>query len=180
MAFDALEAVHGIGTCRDDAMSVLPDVLVPGLRIVFCGTAAGTISARRGAYYAGPGNKFWSTLHKVGLTPRQLAPQEYATVTQYGLGLTDLAKLVAGADSTLSPHHFDSKGLRLKLEQYRPQIVAFTSQRAAREFFGFSVPYGLRPERIGETRLYVLTSTSGMAGRSWSVGAWEELAALSF
>jgi G:T/U-mismatch repair DNA glycosylase len=41
---------------------VLPDLLRPGLRIVFCGTAAGTASARAGAYYAGPGNAFWPTL----------------------------------------------------------------------------------------------------------------------
>ena len=35
---------------------VLPDVLGPGLRIVFCGMAAGDRSAREGAYYADPGN----------------------------------------------------------------------------------------------------------------------------
>ena len=55
-------------------MSVLPDVLAPGLRAVFCGTAAGTKSAIAGAYYAGPGNKFWPTLHAIGLTPRRFAP----------------------------------------------------------------------------------------------------------
>src|ERR1700753_3045292 len=53
---------------------VLPDVLEPGLRVVFCGTAPGTASARAGAYYAGPGNRFWVTLHEVGLTPVLLRP----------------------------------------------------------------------------------------------------------
>jgi TDG/mug DNA glycosylase family protein len=33
---------------------VLPDVLAPGLRVVFCGYAPGTASARAGAYYAAP------------------------------------------------------------------------------------------------------------------------------
>lgn len=46
---------------------VLPDVLVPGLKVVFCGNAAGTVSARKGAPYAGPGNYFWRALHEVGL-----------------------------------------------------------------------------------------------------------------
>lgn len=50
-------------------MSVLPDVLKPDLKIVFCGTAAGRESAARGAYYAGSGNSFWKTLHEVGLYP---------------------------------------------------------------------------------------------------------------
>src|SRR3546814_13773735 len=49
---------------------VLPDVLAPGLRLVFCGSAAGRKSAELGAYYAGPGNKFWPTLYEIGLTPR--------------------------------------------------------------------------------------------------------------
>lgn len=56
---------------------VLPDMLQPGLRVVFCGTAAGTASARAGAYYAGPGNAFWATLHSTGLTPVQLSPAEF-------------------------------------------------------------------------------------------------------
>ena len=63
----------------DDAASspahVLPDLLRPGLRIVFCGTAAGNVSAARGAYYAHPQNRFWSALYAFGLTPRQLEPE---------------------------------------------------------------------------------------------------------
>ncbi len=55
-------------------MPVLPDLLAPGLDIVFCGTGAGAWSARVGAYYAKPGNKFWPTLYAVGLTPRRLQP----------------------------------------------------------------------------------------------------------
>jgi double-stranded uracil-DNA glycosylase len=65
---------------RDEASGcgpVLPDLLAPGLRIVFCGTAAGTISAARGAYYAHPQNRFWSVLETNGLTPRLLKPEEF-------------------------------------------------------------------------------------------------------
>jgi G:T/U mismatch-specific DNA glycosylase len=40
-------------------MFVLPDLLPPGMRVVFRGTAAGAESAARGAYYAGKTNKFW-------------------------------------------------------------------------------------------------------------------------
>ena len=54
-----------------------PDLLRPGLRIVFCGTAAGTVSAARGAYYAHPQNRFWSALHASGSTPRLLQPEEF-------------------------------------------------------------------------------------------------------
>src|ERR1700729_4350391 len=91
----------------DDAASspahVLPDLLRPGLRIVFCGTAAGNVSATRGAYYAHPQNRFWSALHAFGLTPRQVRPEDYAELSQWGLGLTDIAKHVSGMDRELPP-----------------------------------------------------------------------------
>jgi double-stranded uracil-DNA glycosylase len=41
-----------------DAPQVLPDVIRPGLKIVFCGTAPGNVSAARGACYAHPRNRF--------------------------------------------------------------------------------------------------------------------------
>ncbi len=82
---------------------VLPDLLKPGLKIVFCGTAAGNVSAARGAYYAHPQNRFWSALHAFGLTPRKLRPEDYAELPQWGLGLTDIAKHVSGMDRELPP-----------------------------------------------------------------------------
>lgn len=153
-------------------------MLAPGLRIVFCGTAVSVTSAQVGAYYARRGNKFWAALFKVGLTPRQLRPEEYATLTQYGLGLTDLAKSVAGCDAALEDRHFDRSGLRAKIEHYTPRVLAFTSKRAGKEFTGRKVPYGFLHESIGSTRLFVLSSTSGLANKSWSIKPWEELAAV--
>jgi len=159
-------------------MSVLPDVLVPGLAVVFCGSAVGTASARRGAYYAGPGNAFWPALAEVGLTPRQLAPEEYRSIAKYGLGLTDLAKTVAGSDHVLSKEHFDRNGLRSKILRYRPRILAFTSKRAAEEYIRHRVDYGLMNETIGNTVLFVVPSPSGAARRYWDKKPWRELARL--
>ncbi len=42
-----------------EKVAILPDVLQPDLRVIFCGTAAGTQSAQLGAYYTGRGNYFW-------------------------------------------------------------------------------------------------------------------------
>ena len=84
-----------------DGPAILPDVLSSGLRVVFCGSAAGMRSAEVRAYYAGPGNRFWPLLHGLGLTPRPLRPQEFREVLAYGLGLTDLAKTAFGPDGRL-------------------------------------------------------------------------------
>lgn len=157
---------------------VLPDVLQPGLDIVFCGTAAGAASARARAYYAGPGNAFWPTLHAVGLTPRRLAPAEFRLVTRFGLGLTDLAKTVSGNDSALPRGSFDASRVRNAVLAVQPRILAFTSKRAAREFLGAPADYGRQRERVGGTLLYVLPSPSGQARRHWDLSVWRALAAL--
>jgi TDG/mug DNA glycosylase family protein len=159
-------------------MTVLPDVLAPDLDIVFCGTAVSAASARKEAYYAGPGNAFWPTLHKVGLTPREVRPEEYIQLTRWKMGFTDLAKNTSGNDRGLSKAHFDVARLGSLIMEYRPRIVAFTSKRAAQEFVGHSVDYGLLPDAVGQTILFVLPSPSGAARRYWSERHWQELCRL--
>jgi TDG/mug DNA glycosylase family protein len=106
---------------------VLPDVLASDLRVVFCGAAAGTASARRGAYYVGPGNKFWATLHEIGPTPRRLAPFEFASVLDHGIGLTDLCKLRGGADAAIGRDAFDVAGLTARMAKHSPAFLVFNS-----------------------------------------------------
>ncbi|MDE2224522.1 MAG: mismatch-specific DNA-glycosylase [Xanthomonadaceae bacterium] len=159
---------------------VLPDVLAPGLRVVFCGTAPGTRSAREGAYYAHPGNHFWRTLCAVGLTPRLLAPSEFREVLQFGIGLTDVAKHHFGSDAELPRTAFDAAGLRRKLARFRPRIVAFTSKNAARAGLALGASQQLSCGEFDATlagsRVFVLPSPSGQARGFWDLAPWRELA----
>ncbi|HJR13619.1 MAG TPA: mismatch-specific DNA-glycosylase [Rhodanobacteraceae bacterium] len=162
--------------------TILPDVLAPGLCVVFCGTAPGTRSAREGAYYAHPGNYFWRTLFTTGMTPRLLAPREFHTVLQFGIGLTDVAKHDFGSDSELPRGAFDAKALRRKLARYKPRIVAFTSKNAARAALGLSpgaYPYGPQESHIAQSRIFVLPSPSGQARGFWNIEPWRQLARLA-
>ena len=162
-----------------DSGHILPDVLQPGLALVFCGTAAGKRSAAERAYYAHPGNMFWRALHAAGLTPRQLAPAEYPLLPRYGVGLTDLAKRHSGNDDELPREAFDVPALRAKIERFSPGLVAFTSKAAARAALGRAAVYGLQPETIGSTRLFVLPSPSGQARGHWDLAPWVALASLA-
>ena len=157
----------------------LPDVLGPDLRIVFCGTAAGSKSALVKAYYAGPGNQFWSTLHAVGLTPRRLRPEEFPSLLGYSLGLTDVCKIAAGSDREVGEENWDVEGLLEKLARYQPSWIAFNGKKAAEVVLGRPVEYGRQPETFGPTRAFVLPSTSGAARRFWSQRPWQELARLA-
>lgn len=155
---------------------VLPDILRPGLRVVFCGTAAGAASARAGAYYAGSGNAFWKTLHSIGLTPVQLAPAEFRRLVEFGIGLTDICKVLHGSDEEVGTVEFDVDGLRARVAGVEPDVLAFNGKNAARGALERGVDYGLQPERIGGAAVWVLPSTSGAARRYWDVGTWRELA----
>jgi double-stranded uracil-DNA glycosylase len=157
---------------------ILPDTLAPDLRIVFCGTAAGRMSAATQSYYAHPQNQFWRALAIVGLTPRQLQPAEYPLLLHYGLGLTDLAKYHAGMDAAIPRAAFDRAAVQAKIQLYQPAMLAFTSKNAARIYLGRPVHYGLQAERIGNTQLFVLPSPSPAARNHWNLAYWQELASL--
>lgn len=161
--------------CADSPL--LPDLLQPGLKLVFCGTAAGRRSAAEGAYYAHPGNLFWRALFESGLTPRQFAPAEFRQLLPLGIGLTDLAKHHAGNDHELPRDAFDVAGLLAKIERHAPGLLAFTSKNAARAVLGRVVDYGLQPATLGATRLFVLPSPSGQARGHWQIAPWRWLAA---
>lgn len=154
---------------------VLPDILPPGLSLVFCGTAAGTASAKARAYYAGPGNSFWATLYAVGLTPEQLEPAEFERLPEFGIGLTDICKLRHGSDEEVGTVEFDVAGLEQKIATAEPVNLAFNGKNAARGALERDVTYGLQEERLGGATLWVLPSTSGAARRFWKIDPWHEL-----
>lgn len=187
-----IQAQHlcGIRAIYDNAKMktapyIIPDLLAPDLKVVFCGSALGFESARQKAYYAKPGNKFWPTLHAVGLTPRLFKPTEYAELLNLKIGLTDINKTQFGNDTDLNALHDDVAGLAAKIERYQPAILAFTAKRPAQVFlkesFGLKAPpaYGLQDRRVGRTRLFVLPSPSGRAGSFWDIGPWRALKKLA-
>lgn len=156
---------------------ILPDVLQPDLNVVFCGTAAGHRSARVRGYYAGPGNYFWPILYKIGLTPYQFQPHEFRRVVEYGIGLTNIARYTYGSDSQLTKADFDPHSLRQDIIRVSPKVLAFNGKKAAQVFFNQTIiEYGLQPESVGETTVFVLPSTSGAARGFWNEAYWYALA----
>ncbi|HLD96511.1 MAG TPA: mismatch-specific DNA-glycosylase [Patescibacteria group bacterium] len=155
---------------------ILPDVLEVGLRIVFCGTAVGERSAKRGCYYAGPGNQFWPTLKKFGFVPEVFRPEDFRKLSTHGLGLTDLVKLRSVNDAELRTENFDVDGFRAKIVSFTPKALAFNGKKAAAVFLGRPVEYGLQEEGVGDTLIFVLPSTSGAARGFWDESYWMKLA----
>lgn len=159
---------------------MLQDHLAPDLAILFCGTAAGHRSAALGHYYAGPGNKFWGLLADTGMTPRRLRPDEDHLLPSFGLGLTDLAKGVAGMDHEIPKSAFAPQSLAHLINQWLPRALAFTSLTAARLGLGDKhLPEGRLPAdpRWPQMTIWALQSPSGanahFTARSWqALGDW--------
>ena len=103
--------------------------------LVFVGTAASQRSADAGHYYAHPGNRFWRTIHEVGITPRRFEPREFPALLQLGIGFTDLCKTGAGMDHEALAFPVDVPAFRDKMLRVRPKAIAFTSKKAASLFY---------------------------------------------
>jgi TDG/mug DNA glycosylase family protein len=158
---------------------ILPDRLKPGLKLVFCGTAAGRQSALQQAYYAHAQNKFWTTLHKVGLTPHLFSPHDYEKLWALGIGLTDIAKHVYGMDHQLPKQALGAEAvaaLKARIQKAQPQILAFTSLNGGRKVMGAKAVAGEQPERLGDARVFILPSPSPLAANHWDIKPWRVLA----
>ncbi len=131
------------------------------------------------APYAGPGNKFWPTLHAIGLTPRRLAPAEFREVQRWGIGLTDLCKTRSGSDADIGTGGFDVPRLVSLMETWEPGWLAFNGKRSAQVALGRPrVEYGPQGIDLGGVPTYVLPSTSGAASGNWDIDVWRRFAAL--
>jgi TDG/mug DNA glycosylase family protein len=158
---------------------ILPDRLRPGLKLVFCGTAAGRQSALQGAYYAHGQNKFWITLHQTGLTPHLFAPRDYEKLWELGIGLTDIAKHAYGMDHQLPSDALGAEAvaaLKARIAKAKPQILAFTSLHGGRKVMGPKAVAGEQPDMLGETRVFILPSPSPLAANHWDIKPWRALA----
>jgi TDG/mug DNA glycosylase family protein len=150
------------GSARSATPSAVPDVLGPGLDVVFCGINPGRISADAAAHFANPRNDFWRLLHAVGFTPRQLAPEEQFELLSFGIGVTNAARRTTRGSGDLRSPDFADAAERLEriARELRPRVIAFVGKEAYRGTFGERPDHGLQERRLEESQLFVLPSTS--------------------
>jgi double-stranded uracil-DNA glycosylase len=144
----------------------LPDYLRRGLKIIFVGFNPGERSAAIGHYYAGRGNQFWNFLYESGLLPVRLAPEEDYRMLEFGFGMTDLVKRWSKSSSELNAADYRNgvPSLKAKLLAAAPRVVAFNGKTGFERFQGRKAALGPQAERLGNSRVFVLPSTSGRNG----------------
>jgi len=164
--------------------SAVPDVLAPGLRVVFCGINPGRFSAAAGAHFANPRNDFWRLLHAAGFTPRLYEPSEQFELLPFGIGLTNAADRTTPGSSDLRRADFAGSAERLErlAVGLRPEWLAFVGKEAYRGAYAERPEHGVQARLLAETQLFVLPSTSpANAAVPWAerLRWFEELARLS-
>jgi TDG/mug DNA glycosylase family protein len=145
--------------------STLRDVIAPGLDVLFVGINPSLYSAAVGHHFARPGNRFWPTLHRCGMTPRQLAPEEDAQLLDYGGGLTNLvARATARADEVAATELVaGGRALRRKVRRFAPRRVAVVGVTAYRVAFAQpGAAIGRQPGDLAGATLWVLPNPSGL------------------
>ena len=144
---------------------LVPDLLAPDLKVLFCGINPSLYSAAVGCHFARPGNRFWPTLHAAGFTGRQLAPAEQGRLLTLGYGITNVVSGATAAAAELSAEDLIRGRRRLvaKVRRHRPRFLAVLGVGAYRTAWRRpEAALGPQSERIGTTKLWVLPNPSGL------------------
>ena len=150
---------------RNAAGKMLPDIIAPGLRVLFSGINPGLYSAAVGYHFGRPGNRFWTALYASGFTPRLLAPEEGGELPGWGLGITDIVDRATTAAAELTAEELVAGARQLtdKVLRYQPRVLAILGISAYRTAFARpKATLGLQPERIGESLIWILPNPSGL------------------
>ncbi len=144
---------------------VVPDVIAPGLRVLFCGINPGLYSGFTGHHFAWPGNRFWPALYTAGFTDRLLAPSEERLLLPSKFGITNLVdRATATAAELTKPELLKGADLlRRKAQRYQPRIIAVLGVSAFRIAFDqVHVRPGRQSDLLGQAVLWILPNPSGL------------------
>lgn len=143
----------------------IPDVLAPGLDVLFCGINPGRWSGAVGHHFAHPGNRFWKAIHLAGYTAELLSPEHERRLLDAGLGVTNLVARTTATAAELSSDELrrGAISLRRKVDRFAPRAVAFLGLGAYRTAFRAPrAPLGEQPDLLGPSLVWVLPNPSGL------------------
>lgn len=142
----------------------LSDYLEPGLDMVFVGINPSLMAAHRGRYYAGSGNHFYKLLYESGLVPKFVSFEEDYKLVRHGIGLTNIVARATRSSADLKRTEIKegAKIVEEKLKMYKPRVAVFNGKCIYEVFANKTgnFNFGLQPERVGDTALWVIPSSS--------------------
>jgi TDG/mug DNA glycosylase family protein len=147
------------------AGKTVPDVIAPGLRVLFCGINPGLYTAAVGHHFARPGNRFWPALFAAGFTDRLISPFDERELLKKGYGVTNVVMRATATADQLRSEELRSGGKRLaaKVKRYKPAFLAVLGVGAYRMAWDQrKAVIGCQEQTIRETVVWVLPNPSGL------------------
>ena len=143
----------------------VPDLVAMNLIVLFAGINPGLYTAAIGYHFGRPGNRFWPALFEGGFTPRLFSPFESSLLLELQFGITNVVdRATARADElTADELRAGAKRLQLKVQKWRPTVVAFVGIGPYRLISGKKdARVGLQNELFGGSHAWVLPNPSGL------------------
>jgi TDG/mug DNA glycosylase family protein len=165
MATGSTERRPSKAEIADAVGKTIPDLIAPGLAVLFCGINPGLYSGATGHHFARPGNRFWPALHVSGFTDRLVRPWEERRLLVHGLGITNLVERATATAAELARDELQAGRVKLerKVQRYRPSSVAVLGIGAYRMAFNRPrATIGRQAEALGGALLWVLPNPSGL------------------
>jgi TDG/mug DNA glycosylase family protein len=149
----------------------VPDLVGPGLKLLFVGINPGLWTAATQTHFAHPGNRFYPALRRAGIIDREISrsagmtDDDRAYLIARGIGNTNLVNRATTRADELTVGELRAGRVRLErfVAEHRPVVVAIAGITAYRTAFGRpKAGLGEQPERIGDTPVWVVPNPSGL------------------
>ena len=151
--------------------AVVPDLVEPGVRLLFVGINPSLWTAATGAPFSRPGNRFYPALAAAGITGRELRPsagltaEDRAALVTRGIGITNLVRRATVRADELAPAELreGAERLRRTVARWSPAVVAVAGVTAYRTAFRLpKAVAGRQPDGLEGADLWVVPNPSGL------------------
>ncbi len=149
----------------------MPDLVGPGIRLLFVGINPGLWTAATQTHFAYPGNRFYPALLEAEIIERPIdrgigmSDDDRRYLIDRGIGITNVAHRATAKASQLTADELRVGGeqLRAFVRAHRPTVVAIAGITAYRTAFGHpKATMGEQPDGFEGSRLFVVPNPSGL------------------
>jgi TDG/mug DNA glycosylase family protein len=149
----------------------VPDLVGPGLKLLFVGINPGLWTAATSTHFAHPGNRFYPALRMAGVIERDIdrgvgmSDADRTHLIERGIGITNVVARATSKASELSVAELRAGGERLRVfvREHTPRVVALAGITAYRAAFGDTkAQLGRQPDLFEGAELWIVPNPSGL------------------